>query len=258
VQTRRELTREATLREIKDTALARMRESGSTEVRFADIARDMRMSAPGLYRYFDGRDELLTALIVDAFSDLAHTIEKARDAVPADDVGARMLAICQAFRRWATDEPHRFALVLGPPVPGYVAPEEGPTTEAAMRAMMALKSIAYDARRAGVLGRPRLAEVDPALTAELSDVVPGAGGVPVASGGPDLPPEIVQALLHAWAALHGFVSLEAFGHLSLHREPARDALFVALVRTAAENIGLPAPHSGWLPARGGRGRSAAD
>ncbi|MEN3361921.1 MAG: hypothetical protein V7637_5903, partial [Mycobacteriales bacterium] len=38
VQTRREITREATVREIKETALARMRDSGSTEVRFADIA----------------------------------------------------------------------------------------------------------------------------------------------------------------------------------------------------------------------------
>jgi hypothetical protein len=131
-------------------------------------------------------------------------------------------------------------------VPGYAAPEEGPTTEAARRAMVALKSVAYDARRAGVLGRPRLTGVDPALVAELSGVVQG-GGVPVAGGDPDLPPETVQALLHAWAALHGFVSLEAFGHLTMHREPARSALFIALVRTISETIGLPVPRSGWPP-----------
>src|SRR6266480_1490084 len=89
VQTRRELQREATVQEIKDTALAQMRESGTTEVRIADIARVMRMSPAGLYRYFDGRDGLLTALIADAFTDLADAIEQARDAVPADDVGAR-------------------------------------------------------------------------------------------------------------------------------------------------------------------------
>jgi AcrR family transcriptional regulator len=236
VQTRRELTREATLREIKDTALARMRESGSTEVRFADIARDMRMSAPALYRYFDGRDGLLTALIADSFTDLATSLERARDAVPGDDMGARLMAICQALRSWAVHAPHRFALVLGPPVPGYVAPEEGPTTQAARRAMVALKSVAYEARVAGQLRPPRLTDVDAGLVADL------AGGP---TEGPELPPVVVQGLMHAWSALHGFVSLETYGHLSFHNQAARDALFLGLVRSAADLVGLPAPATGW-------------
>lgn len=237
MQTRREITREATVREIKQTALARMRESGSTEVRFADIARDMRMSAPGLYRYFDGRDELLTALITDAFTDLAQSVERARDAVPAGDVGGRLLAICQAFRAWALHEPQRLALVLGPPIPGYVAPADGPTTEAARRAMVALKSVAHEAGRAGLLCEPWLREVGPALCDDLA--------AEHEAGDPELAPAVVQSLMHSWAALHGFVSLEAFGHLTFHSEAARDALFVGLVRTVAGFIGLPAPVGGW-------------
>jgi AcrR family transcriptional regulator len=237
VQTRRELTREATLREIKDTALARMRESGSTEVRFADIARDMRMSAPGLYRYFDGHDDLLTALIADAFMDLAETVERARDAVPADDVGARLLAIAQAFRSWSLAEPQRLALVLGPPVPGYAAPEDGPTTEAAHRAMSALKSVAYEAQAAGLLRPSRTPDASPVFAAEIA--------ASPDSDGRALPVGTVQSLMYAWAALHGFVSLEAFGHIMFHGPDARDELFVGLVRTAAESIGLPAPRNGW-------------
>ena len=83
MQTRREATREATIREIKRTALARMRAEGTVDVRLSDVARDMRMSAPGLYRYFDGREGLLAALITDALTDLAVQVEKARDSVPA-------------------------------------------------------------------------------------------------------------------------------------------------------------------------------
>jgi AcrR family transcriptional regulator len=237
VQTRREITREATVREIKETALARMRDSGSTEVRFADIARDMRMSAPGLYRYFDGRDELLTALITDAFTELAQAVEQARDAVPTDDVGGRLLAICQAFRRWALHEPQRLALVLGPPIPGYAAPADGPTTEAAHRAMAALKSVAHEALMADQLRPPWLTDVGPALCADLA----AADG----ADGPELSPAVVQSLMHAWSALHGFVSLEAFGHLTFHSEAARETLFVGLVRTIAGFVGLPAPTNGW-------------
>ena len=236
--TRREITREATLREIKEVALARMRDGGSTEVRFADIARDMRMSAPGLYRYFDGRDELVTALIADAFHDLAEGLEKARDAVPTDDPGGRLLALCLEFRAWSAREPQRFALLFGPPIPGYSAPADGPTTEAAKRAMAALKSVAHEACAAGNVLTPRYADVSPALLADFA-------AVEKETGEPHLPPEVVQPLMHAWAALHGFVSLEAYGHLVFHTQPARDDLFVGLVRSLADLVGLPAPAAGW-------------
>jgi hypothetical protein len=129
------------------------------------------------------------------------------------------------------------ALVLGPPIPGYVAPAEGPTTDAAIRAMAALKSVAYDAGRAGVLRQPWLSEVGSAVCADLA--------ADDAVGGPELAPAVIQSLMHAWSALHGFVSLEAFGHLTMHSEAAREALFVGLVRTIAGFVGLPAPLAGW-------------
>jgi AcrR family transcriptional regulator len=241
VRTRRELLREATVQEIKDTALAQMRELGTTEVRIADIAREMRMSPAGLYRYFDGRDGLLTALIADSFTGLAEAIERARDAVPADDVGARLLAVATAFRAWGLAEPQRFALILGPPVPGYEPDEAGPAAEAAGRAMIALKSIAYEARAAGVLGQPRLADL-----ADLADLaVPDGYAEEAVTEEPPLPPATMQALMHAWAGLHGFVSLEVYGQLHFCSEPYRRALFASLVRLAADTVGLPAPRAGW-------------
>src|SRR3954449_3385127 len=91
VRTRREITRAATVDEIKRTALALMREQGSTDIRFADIARAMSMTAPGLYRYFSGRDELITALVEDAFAELADELEKALVAADPDDPSAQLL-----------------------------------------------------------------------------------------------------------------------------------------------------------------------
>src|SRR5690606_14929881 len=137
--------RAATVEEIKQTALTLMREHGTTDFRFSDIARIMGMTAPALYRYFADRDELLTALIVDAYDDLGAAVAGMRDQVPRDDPGGRFHLVAQAYRRWASSEPTRFALILGLPVPGYSAPEEGPTTEAARRAMAQLKSLFYDA-----------------------------------------------------------------------------------------------------------------
>ena len=54
-----------------------------------------------------------------------------------------------------------------------------------------------------------------------------------------IPAETFQAMLHAWAALHGFTSLEANGHLQWMEPEARDALFIGQMELAARAAGLP-------------------
>jgi len=230
---RRERARAATIDEIKQTALQLMREQGSIDVRFSDIARVMGMTPPALYRYFADRDEILTALITDAYDDLGRTVAQARDTVPDSDIGGRWLAAAQAYRQWACREPQQFALILGLPVPGYVAPEEGPTTEAARRALAQLAELFIDALHRRKLRKPLVREVDRAV--EVC-----AMGKCEDFGEP-IPPENFQAMLHAWSSLHGFASLEAYGHLNWMEPEARDALFVGQVKLAAEAAGLPMP-----------------
>ena len=238
MQTRREATREATIREIKQTALARMRSEGTVDVRLSDVARDMRMSAPGLYRYFDGRDGLLTALIVDALTDLAERIEAARDSVTAGDVGGRFLAVAQAYRRWALADPEGFALVFGPPLSGvqrgHQQDSTGPGKAAAIRAMEGLRSLVREAEEAGT--RQPLA----------GDAAAGAGRRlldKVLHGADPAPPRL--GMSHTWASLHGFVTLEAYGNLEWHGPAAREAMFLGLVRMLNGVMGLPEPKDGW-------------
>ena len=54
-------------------------------------------------------------------------------------------------------------------------------------------------------------------------------------------PASFQAMLHAWASLHGITSLEAYGHLDWLEPEAREALFLSTVAMAATAAGLPAP-----------------
>ena len=251
VPSRRERARAATIAEIKQTGLRLMAETGTTDLRFSDIAREMGMTAPALYRYFADSAELLTALIVDAYDDLGEVVRSAREEVPDDDMWGRLLAVSQAYRVWAREEPQRFALILGMPVPGYCAPEEegaAPTTEAAKRAMGQLQVHFLDAVRLGVLGPPQITEVDEAFTAGLVEAhgddnrMPGVapdleGDDPAVQQAMD--PATFQAMLNTWASLHGFTSLEAYGHLNWLTPEARDALFVNGVRLAARAAGLP-------------------
>lgn len=230
---RRERARAATIDEIKQTALALMREGQTTDVRFTDIAREMGMTPPALYRYFADRDGLLTALITDAYDDLGRSLATAIEPLPDRDVGGRWLAAAQAYRHWARKEPQQFALILGLPVPGYVAPQDGPTTEASQRALSQLSGLFVAALACGKLRRPLLRDVDH----DIEVCVLGKNE----DLGVEIPAESFQAMLHAWASLHGFTSLEAYGHLDWMEPEARDALFLAQVRLAAKTSGLPSP-----------------
>jgi AcrR family transcriptional regulator len=192
----------------------------------------MDLTPPALYRYFADRDALLSVLIADAYTALGQEVAEARDAVPIDDLAGRWLAVAQAYRQWARREPQQFALIFGLPLPGYVAPQDGPTTEAARGAMAELSRMFLDARDRGRLGRPWLRDVPPALRAAADHKHDGADA-------PAIAPESFQAMLHAWAALHGFTSLEAYGHLDWMGADAVEDLFLGQVRLAARAAGIP-------------------
>ena len=230
--TRRERQRAATIEEIKQVARGLMRDHGGTEVRFTDIAKEMGMTPPALYRYYADRDELLTDLIADAYRELGGTVAEARERCAADDVAGRWLAVGKAYRDWARREPAQFALILGMPLPGYVAPEDGPTTDAARDAMSQLASLFLRAAELGVLGDPLVTEVSDEMVAcarekheELGDLIS---------------PATHQAMIQAWATLHGATCLDVYGQFSWMSEAAREELFEATLRSAALAAGFPA------------------
>ncbi|HEY5185537.1 MAG TPA: TetR/AcrR family transcriptional regulator [Actinomycetes bacterium] len=232
VPSRRERARQATLTEIKATALDLMRSQGNTDVRFADIARAMGFTAQALYRYYGDRDQLLTDLIFEGYHDLAQSLADAvTDADPSPG-REHFRVVATAYRAWALGDPPRFTLLFGQPVPGYVAPAHGPTVEAAKSAIEQLALVVHRALAAGVLADPIVEDVAPstlaALQADADDSVV-EGTVPAASH---------QALLHAWYGMHGAICLEMYGHLRMYDKPALDAIYEAQVELSSRAMGL--------------------
>ena len=199
--TRRERLRAATIDEIKQIARQHMAEKGAASLSLRAIAREMGMTGPALYRYFASRDDLVTALILDAYHSLAAALRSARDAAPEDDHAARVLQTAHAYRNWALAHPADYQLIFGTPIPGYHAPPEI-TDPAAAQSMMVFISILDSTYRAGAL---RQEEVTPELIAQLQPWI-DKFGYPG-------PLAVVHLALAGWAQLHGLVSLELFGHL---------------------------------------------
>lgn len=215
--------------EIRDVARRQLAVTGAAALSLRAVAREMGLTAPALYRYYDDRDALLTALIVDGYTSLGDDLEAARDAAP--DPRARIAAMSLAYRRWAVRHPHEFALVFGAPVPGYAAPEDGPTHEAGKRfGSVFLEVFAQVHARTG-FAVPPTDHRTPRLDAELAAWKHGPAPLPAGA---------MQVFLACWARLHGLISLEVFGHLTWVELSDPEALFRAELATMMVELGLPA------------------
>ncbi len=78
--TRRDRLRAATIEEIIATARRLLVTSGPEAVSLRAIAREMGMTAPGLYRYFGSHEELVRHVIAGIFTELSQDIHQAIEA----------------------------------------------------------------------------------------------------------------------------------------------------------------------------------
>jgi AcrR family transcriptional regulator len=184
----------------------------------------MGQTSSALYRYFPSRDELLTALIVDAYDDLGASVEKAEARVARGDILVRWRTSARAIRRWAKQHPHEYALIFGTPVPGYQAPEL--TIEAATRVTTVLATIIADRYREHPTPRRATLNRDRSLLWDNVVVVM-----------PGVPDEVARRAILVWAQLYGFVSFELFGHF-VGSVDSTDALFEVFVAESANALGL--------------------
>jgi AcrR family transcriptional regulator len=214
--------------EIKAVARAHLQTDGAN-LSLRAVARDMGMVSSALYRYFGSRDDLLTALIIDAYNALGEASESA-DAQVTDRarLRARWLAITAAVRAWALVNPAEYALLFGSPVPGYVAPAD--TIEAAARTPVTLLQILADGHDRGELRSVPADGLSAALRHDLA--------VTSSAVAPGLPEELLLRGMAGWTQLFGAVSLELFGQLN-NVIDARDEYFHRQMQQMADLIGLP-------------------
>ena len=198
-QSKREQQREKTIAAIKAAARDQMARTGSAAISLREVARDLGITAPALYRYFANRDDLITDLLVEGFNSLADAMIIADSAQPRDAYAERLIDVMMAYRRWALNHATDFQLMYGNPIPGYDAPREI-TVPAASRGFDAVAGILVDALAAGVLKPPFSAGDLPQPVAQsLSDLSAGAAS------------EVVMYISTVgWTRIHGMIMLELF------------------------------------------------
>ncbi|MGB2700244.1 MAG: TetR/AcrR family transcriptional regulator [Candidatus Phosphoribacter baldrii] len=228
IRARNRASIEAELRAVGRRHLA---EVGAAALSLRSVARELGMVPSALFRYVSGRDELLTLLIVDAYTSLGEAAEAAHAAVEPTDLRARWAAVAQSVRTWALAHPHEWSLIFGSPVPRYDAPADV-TNDPGTRVPRLLMAIGADAAARRLAGPATFTPASRA--AELA----GRASEDLLRSDPDLaasgmtPVELANGLV-VWTMLVGAVSAEVFQQLGERTISDAEAFFDYQVATAA-------------------------
>ena len=185
---------------IKDTAWQQIALFGAPALSLRAIARQLGITTPAIYNYFHRRDDLVTALIKDAYLSFGDALGVAILDIPAEDFQQQLSALGLAYREWAVAFPERYQLIFGTPIAGYHAPL-AEILPAAARSLSVLVGVLAAAEAAGRLSRQNTVPLTPALESMLQ-------------AGRELHQVREEALYQAiaiWSRVHGLVSLE-IGH----------------------------------------------
>ncbi|MFE2586420.1 TetR/AcrR family transcriptional regulator [Streptomyces sp. NPDC059378] len=177
--------------EIKEHAWKQIAGAGASALSLNAVAKQMGMTGPALYRYFGSRDELITELVTDAYRSLADTFR----ASAAE--GAGLAELAHALRDWALQDPQRYFLIYGTPVPGYHAPDDVTAIAAEIMAVLLDACAAMTPEHTDVT----------AFDAHLEQHRQWDGGYPG-------PAPVLRRALTCWTRLHGVLSLELAGHFA--------------------------------------------
>ncbi|GAA4910659.1 TetR/AcrR family transcriptional regulator [Streptomonospora salina] len=228
---RRERVRQATTEEIKKIARRHLTAHGASGVSLRAVAREMGMTAPGLYRYFGGLGDLVEALQADLFTELGAAVGAAEASLPAGDTDGRLLAALRAVRAWGLDNRSEFALLFGP-ASTRPPDDTGPSAEAGRRFAATFVALFDRLIAEGRFTVPDEPEASPALCTQLEAFarLTGFGGDRASTGA-------IRVMLRCWVRFYGIVCMEVFQHLGFVADDM-EALFEAELHDLARDLGV--------------------
>jgi AcrR family transcriptional regulator len=232
---RRERVRDATTAEIKQTARRLLTRDGPDALTLRAIAREMGMTAPGLYRYFASHDDLVIDVCHDLLDELTADLLAARDTVSIDDPIGRLGATCRAFRRWALDHPREFELSFATGVARQAAMTgdsqitgvAGPAAQEALSFGGVFLGLFVEIWTAAPFPVPDEASLPPDLVRQVRAFSAVVGDV--------LPLGPLTAFLSGWVRLYGAVTIETFGLLRFALDDA-EPMFEAMLADMARSL----------------------
>lgn len=195
------------------------------------VAARVGVTAPALYRYIDGYDELTDLVAADLAGATTTAFLEGASRYP-DDPAGQLVAVAVAFRNWALNHRPEYAISFANPFPRHGDTEHGGThASGPVSASPVFNKMVLQLWRRYDFDLPTLDDRTRQAVAGLNQ--------------PKLDPEIDAdadtraalswLLMRAWSALHGIVTLEAYEQV--HPSLVKDAvLFSEIVLEWADRL----------------------
>ncbi|MGK8489309.1 TetR/AcrR family transcriptional regulator [Nocardia asiatica] len=220
--------------DIRRVASALLVERGPDAVTLRAIARELGVTAPALYRYYNSLEDLLERLRLDFCADLAAELTAEIATLP-DDGAVQFFAICRGFRRWALTHTREFTLVFASPGAGqaralrrFDEPFGRVFLAAAGRLLANYDIVTPSTDVIPPELREDLVHFQTELLAALSESSQKFPAEKLDLG-------VTYLMIQIWARLYGHVTLEVFGNYPIPLDKPEilfDAMLADLGRTA--------------------------
>ncbi len=202
---RRDRLRAEFVIEIKQAARELLVRGGVEALSMAAIARQVGVSPPALYHYFDDLDAIIGHLAGDIVDELVIVMTAAVTAEPVDDLAARLRAATRAFRSWAVAHPVEYGLVFGTPTAAAGSAQAGLAANWVRRLAGVWGPLVLETWRRYDFPILDDAELGEALRAQMDRYRQ-------ALDLPDVPLGFFLVFLDCWRQIYGAVCLEVFDH----------------------------------------------
>src|SRR5690625_931081 len=258
--TARQQAREQTMQRILEISRTQLETHGVAGLSLREVTRELGMVSSAVYRYVAGRDELLTLLLVDAYEDLANTVDAAlaapRGPAPVDSpVGSatasdpvdpspsprpareRLLTLALAMRDWAVAHRAQWTLLYGTPVAEYHAPAEATITPGT-RVIGRILEIVVAAGAVAATGATSEAGTSAPASRHATELTELLGQTAAELGHPEATSAQLIATATFFSGTVGAVNAELFTQWGPQFEPHGAELFTQQTRLLTQAVGV--------------------
>ena len=196
--------------ELEHEALAAARAIIATQgveaLSLSAVAREIGVSPPALYRYFEGKLGLTHAVYEAVTRDFVATVAKAASAMDLEDFGGQLYAATRAVLDWSVANPGEFDLLMGA---GYARLSTcGRHVDQLLSRELGgiLGQTFAQLWRQGILPYPSEQEIEPRLRSQVT-----AYGRLMEH---DYPPGVAMVMITCWRQIYGLLCMAVYGHLA--------------------------------------------
>ncbi|MEU1462557.1 TetR/AcrR family transcriptional regulator [Streptomyces sp. NPDC005727] len=202
---RRERLRAELESEVLAAARKLIASDGIETLSLSAVAREVGVTPPALYRYFEGKPGLIYAVYEAITRDFVATVAKAAGAMDPEDFGGQLYAATRTVLDWSVANPGEFDLLMGAGYTRLVASGRH-VDQVLIRELGGLFGQVFTQLwRRGILAYPSEQELEPRLRSQVA-----AYGRLMEH---DYPAGVAMVMITCWRQIYGLLCMAVYGHL---------------------------------------------